>query len=94
MLGYTDKKFIASWEKTLKRGWVRYYLIFGTMYALWMFIFVTLFDLAEKSFVEAYFSKMALLKLLLWEIPGIVIIAPFNWWQNNKRYKKLMEGKP
>lgn len=91
MRSKADEKFMRQWEGILEKGRLYHHLFYGTLWAVFVFIFVTLFDLAEKSFAEAFLSKEAMLKLLVWLVAGAALYGPLIWWANNKRYKKMKE---
>lgn len=91
MRSQADEKFMRQWEGILQKGRLYHHTLYGTIWAVFLFIFVTLFDLSEKSFAEAFLSKEALLKLLVWLVAGVVIYGPLIWWANNSRYKKMKE---
>ena len=90
MISQADQKFMRYWAKTLQKGRLQHHLTIGVLWALFFFVFVTLFDVAAgTSFLEAYFSKKALIKLGIWLITGVAIFAPLTWWDGNRRYKML-----
>lgn len=89
MPSLSEQKFVEKWEKTREKGRLHHHLLFGTLWGVFMFVFVTLFDLAEMSFWDAYFSKRALLKILTWWIGGVALYAPIMWYDSNLRYRKL-----
>jgi len=91
MISQADEKFIQKWEKTLQKGRFRYFLILGGGWGFFMFVFITLFDLADKSFIEAYFSWKGLMKLGIWLVIGICTYAPILWLYNNRQFKQLKE---
>jgi hypothetical protein len=91
MRSQADEKFMRQWEGILQKGRLYHHTLYGTIWAVLLFICVTLVELQEKSFAEAYLSKEALIKLLVWLVAGVVLYGPLIWWTNNKRYKKMKE---
>lgn len=89
MRNQAEERFIRQWEDILQKGRLHHHLFYGTIWAVILFIFVSLFDLTEKSFAEAFFSKEALLKLAVWLVAGIALYGPLIWRVNQARYKRL-----
>jgi hypothetical protein len=93
MMKESDKKFLATWEETRKKGLLHYILINGVIWGAVVFLFATLFDLTEKSFAEAYLSLKALGKFASFLVAGVFFYSPTMWWYYNWRYKSLKERK-
>jgi hypothetical protein len=87
-----DEKFIQYWGKVFQKGKLRFMITRGLFYGIMLFLFVTLIDLTDHTFAEAYLSQKALLKLILYILGSMLLTAPFEWWANKKHYEKMTKN--
>ena len=87
----SEEKFLISWGETLKRGFLRYILIHGVIWGALVFLTVSLIDLTEKPFDEAFLSLKALGKFAIFLMAGVFFYSPTMWVYFNWRYKNLKE---
>ncbi len=82
----SDKRFIEYWKKRRQQGAVKFSLITGITYGIFVIVFSKVFawnwHFTQKDIVYGIFSLLI----------GISILGPFMWWYRERRYKKLLES--
>ncbi len=79
----TDKRFMAYWQKRREQGAVKFSVITGITYGIFVIIFSKVFawnwHFSQKDIIYGFFSLLI----------GVTILGPFIWWYRERRYKKL-----
>jgi len=84
----SDNRFLIHWEEKRKQGPVKFSLITGVTYAVFVIVFSKIFAW-NWSFTEKDLGY-GIVSLVI----GVFALAPFMWWLRERRYKKLMAQKP
>lgn len=81
-----DKRFLDYWAKKRTQGAVKFSLVTGITYGLFVIAFSKIFDwnwhFTQKDIVYGIFSLLI----------GITVLGPFLWWHRERKYKKLLES--
>lgn len=73
----------GKWRLVLKMGfWI----------GLWNYILLNLLEIKEQPWQELYFSKSGLM-ILLWSFLSGCVLGLLMWWMNERRIKKMEQGK-
>jgi hypothetical protein len=83
-----DKKFIAYWQKHKDKGIIRFSLVTGVTYGLFVVIF-------SKVFAWDFtFTQNDLGYAILSLVVGVMGLAPFLWWHRNRKYNQILAKNP
>lgn len=83
----SDKKFIADWEKTNSKGPLKFILRIALFSGVFMFLFMSAMELSDHTFSEAFLSRQAASRLLIYLIAGFAVGAG-SWYINQYNYKQ------
>ena len=79
-----DKRFIEYWQRNRDRGIVRFSLVTGITYGLFVVAFSKIFAW-DFTFTQKDIGY-AVLSLVV----GVMALAPFLWWHRNRKYNQIM----
>jgi len=81
----SDKRFMTYWSKKREAGVIKFSLVTGITYALFVIVFSKVFawnfDFTQKDITYG------ILSILL----GISVLGPFMWWHRERKFKKLLD---
>ena len=80
----TDQRFLEYWQKRRQQGAVKFSLITGLTYGIFVIVFSKVF--AWNWHFTQKDIGYGVLSLLI----GVTILGPFIWWYRERRYKKLL----
>jgi len=79
-----DQRFITYWKQKRQQGAVKFSLVTGVVYGVFVVVFSKVFawnwHFTQKDIVYGIFSILV----------GITVLGPFLWWHRERKYKKLM----
>jgi len=81
----SEKRFIEYWQKKREQGAVKFSLITGVTYGLFVLVFSKVFAW-DWTFTQKDLSY-GIISLLI----GIMALGPFMWWHRERKYKKIIE---
>ncbi len=83
----SDQRFVDFWAEKRKQGPVKFSLITGTTYAIFVVFFSKVFAW-DWTFTQKDLSY-AVISLII----GVMALAPFMWWFRERKYQKLLAEK-
>jgi hypothetical protein len=81
----SDKRFIEYWSKKREQGAIKFSIITGITYGIFVVVFSKVFAW-NFSFTQKDIGY-GILSLLI----GISVLGPFMWWHRERKYHKLIE---
>lgn len=84
-----QKYFIKTWGAQRAKGFWRYTLLQGSIFAAIFYIFMGLSELREYSFQEAFFGSRGLRWLIIGIVTGFASTA-FTYFIQERTWRKLM----
>jgi len=82
----SEKRFIEYWSKKREQGAVKFSIITGITYGIFVIVFSKVFAW-NFTFTQKDIGY-GILSLLI----GITVLGPFMWWHRERKYKKLIEN--
>jgi hypothetical protein len=88
-----ETKILKECRDKYKMGRLKYSLLYGSVYAVLMYAVLGLSDVLFFKSKNNYFSLDDLNVLSFFTALALSIFmhATYFWWENEKRYKKLIE---
>jgi len=78
-----DKRFVEYWEKQRAKGIVKFSIVTGITYGIFVVVFSKVFawnlTFSQRDILYGIFSILV----------GITALAPFMWWHRNRKYDKI-----
>ncbi len=79
-----DKRFLEYWGQKRQQGAVKFSLVTGFVYGVFVVVFSKVFawnwHFTQKDLLYGIFSILV----------GITLLGPFLWWHRERKYKKLL----
>ena len=88
-----EENFLNNWGEIRKKGRNKYAFKTGVLWSAFTAFFTKIFELAQFSIKEVYFTKAFFNYLVLFIIFGALLFWKFVWNFNEKRYLKLLKDK-
>ncbi len=82
-----DQRFIEYWSKKRQQGAVKFSLVTGFVYGIFVIVFSKLFAW------NWHFTQKDLSYGILSILIGITLLGPFLWWHRERKYNKLIAAK-
>ena len=84
----SDKRFVDYWSKKRESGAVKYSIVTGVTYALFVMVF-------SKVFAWNFnFTQKDIMYGILSVLLGVTLLGPFMWWHRERKYHKILEANP
>ncbi len=84
----SDKRFVDYWSKKREGGAVKFSIVTGVTYALFVMVF-------SKVFAWNFnFTQKDMMYGILSVLLGVTVLGPFMWWHRERKYHKILEAHP
>ncbi len=83
----SDQRYLSYWENRRKQGAVKFSLVTGVIYGIFVIVFSKVFAW------NWHFTQKDITYGILSILIGVTLLGPFLWWYRERKYKKLLAQK-
>ena len=82
----SDSKDSEAWTKKRKMGRIKYGLVYGSLFGLFMLVIHIFLDIRESR--SEFVTKEIIIRQIYWIPFGIIMFMTVIWWLENKFSRK------
>lgn len=86
-----DLKFIEGWRVNQEKGWFKFSLINGSLWAVFTYVALRVINFFFEEDAALAIDTNLLLELFVWLLAGVFLYGPVVWHSNQRIYKKKIQ---